>query len=288
MNSKRRFLKFVVSLCLSFMAAVWLVAAAGKPVKIMPLGDSLTAGQGNGGYRTELYKLLSQNGFSFQFVGSETEGPSNLPDKHHEGHGGFVIGPGASTLDKFTDGKGNIYVNIDTYMQQDPDIILMNIGWNEYFNVKIPNFNADQEAPKRLAKLLDKIYERKPTVAVFVSSLTPARWDSNLGKPFNEAIPEIVKQQRAKGRKCFFVDIHNETGFTKSDYADELHPSASGYAKMAQVWFKYLKPYLQSKTASSNVQLGLFESFNPTARGWGTIGLVVFAGAGLFLVLRSR
>ncbi len=54
-----------------------------------------------------------------------------------------------------------------------------------------------------------------------------------------------------------FVDIHNETGFTKSDYADELHPSASGYAKMAQVWFKHLKPYLQGKTASSNVQFGL-------------------------------
>jgi lysophospholipase L1-like esterase len=252
MNSKRKFLRFFASIALSCVAVVLLVAAATPSVKIMPLGDSTTAGQGNGGYRTKLYELLSQAGYSFNFVGTQSDGPANLPDKEHEGHGGFTIGPGPSTLDKFTNGKGNIYVNIDTYLQKNPDIILMNIGWNEYFNVKTPNFKPDQEAPKRLANLLDKIYQNKPTIAVFVSSLTPARWDFNLGKPFNEAIPGIAQQQQAKGRKCYFVDIHNEAKFTKADFLDELHPNDRGYAKMAQVWFNHLKPYLSNPTSNKS------------------------------------
>ncbi|MGA7937876.1 MAG: SGNH/GDSL hydrolase family protein [Kovacikia sp.] len=247
MNSKRKFFKFVASILVSWVAVVFLEAGATPPIKIMPLGDSLTIGV-DGGYRTKLYELLSKSRFSFNFVGTQSDGPANLPDKHHEGHGGFVIGPGASTLDQFTNGKGNLYVNIDTYLQQNPDIILMNIGWNEYFNVKLPNFQPDQEAPKRLTNLLDKIYQNKPNIAIFVASLTPAKWDPNLGKPFNQALPGIVQQQQAKGRKCFFVDMHSQAQFTNADYSDELHPSASGYAKMAQVWFSHLKPYLSNLT----------------------------------------
>ncbi|UBF25960.1 hypothetical protein K9N68_31225 [Kovacikia minuta CCNUW1] len=167
MTSKRKFLQFIVGIIVSYIAVVFLVAAANPPIQIMPLGDSMTKGQGNGAYRTKLYELLSQAGYAFNFVGTQSDGPANLPDKHHEGHGGFTIGPGASTLDKFTNGKGNLYVNMDTYLQKNPDVILMNIGWNEYFNVKTPNFNPDQEAPKRLANLLEKIYQKQPKVAIF-------------------------------------------------------------------------------------------------------------------------
>jgi hypothetical protein len=58
--------------------------------KIMPLGDSITDGVGSssgaGGYRDDLYQLLTNNGVSFDFVGSINDGVS--PDPDHEGHDG--------------------------------------------------------------------------------------------------------------------------------------------------------------------------------------------------------
>src|SRR5260370_6125031 len=47
----------------------------GVPVKIMPVGDSITEGKyTQGGYRKPLYQLLKDNGYSATFVGKEDNG----------------------------------------------------------------------------------------------------------------------------------------------------------------------------------------------------------------------
>ena len=52
-------------------------AAAEADLTIMPLGDSITYGNGvPGGYRTRLYTDLHSAGFSFTFVGTVTANPS--------------------------------------------------------------------------------------------------------------------------------------------------------------------------------------------------------------------
>ncbi|UBF25961.1 hypothetical protein K9N68_31230 [Kovacikia minuta CCNUW1] len=100
-----------------------------------------------------------------------------------------------------------------------------------------------------------------------LSSLTPAKWSDKLGKPFNDAIPGIVQQQQAKGRKCFFVDMRNEAKFTPDDFADQLHPNTRGYAKMAQVWFTHLKPYLANPTSFEKSSTGGFHCSLPKILG---------------------
>jgi len=57
---------------------------------ILPLGDSITDGfQVTGGYRTELYKRMTNAGASFSFLGSQTDNPSPTLTAggqiHHEG-----------------------------------------------------------------------------------------------------------------------------------------------------------------------------------------------------------
>ena len=70
------------------------VAAQVVTHRIMPLGDSITAGVGmaeKGGYRVNLEDKLVAGGYSFDFVGSLLNGPASLADKNHQGHGGYTI-----------------------------------------------------------------------------------------------------------------------------------------------------------------------------------------------------
>jgi hypothetical protein len=73
----------------------------GVPVKIMPVGDSITEGKyTQGGYRKPLYQMLKDNGYFVTFVGKEDNGdPANdtgfsagMEDPNHEGYGSARIG----------------------------------------------------------------------------------------------------------------------------------------------------------------------------------------------------
>ena len=76
------------------IAALWMVgvlavagpAAGAEPIRIMPVGDSITVGYTNlpgqpdvpfeYGYRAGLYTRLTDADYSFQFVGNSTEHPT--------------------------------------------------------------------------------------------------------------------------------------------------------------------------------------------------------------------
>src|SRR5688572_26694999 len=66
--------------------------SAAVPVRIMPLGDSITAGPGC--WRAKLWNRLQTTGFTnIDFVGTQSDGggcnPGFAYDFDHEGHGGF-------------------------------------------------------------------------------------------------------------------------------------------------------------------------------------------------------
>jgi hypothetical protein len=90
---------FFISLFLALAEqALFFSTVEGQtPVRIMPLGNSITDDSGSshdGGYRRDLYDLLQNAGIAFDFVGSRQTG-ADLPDRDHEGHPGFP----ASQLD---------------------------------------------------------------------------------------------------------------------------------------------------------------------------------------------
>jgi len=75
-------------------------------LRIMPMGDSITAGTIPGGYRLPLYNLLQGGGYTFDFVGNKTQSGDTTPDTNHWGQGGWQISDTPATID------GRSYVSI--------------------------------------------------------------------------------------------------------------------------------------------------------------------------------
>src|SRR6185312_11529702 len=78
------------------------------------------------------------------------------------------------------------------------------------------------------------------TAEVFVAQITPlanAAQDS-AARTFNSAIPGIVQSKVNAGKRVHLVDMHS--ALTTGDLIDGIHPTATGYDKMATVWFNAL------------------------------------------------
>lgn len=235
-------------------AAVITTPVQAAPVKIMCVGDSLT--DTTPGYRGFLYDQLKSEGYDFEFVGPK-KGPSiDGGALDHAGFGGYSIGPGPSKADEWSNGKGNIMANVESIMKSDPDLVLLLIGTNEFFTIGAlqPEHNADRDGPNRLAALVDRIHELKPEVKVLVGSVMPVAWTAEFAKGFNSALPGLLKDKR----NTWFVDTAKLAGFETGDWSgDGLHPSESGYRKLAGVWFHALKEHL---TANDSIKTAYLEA----------------------------
>jgi lysophospholipase L1-like esterase len=193
-------------------------------VRVMPLGDSITDGFNvPGGYRTGLWQRLVAANYTVDFVGSQSNGPSNLGDHDHEGHSGWRI----DQLD----------ANIVSWLQATtPHTVLLHIGTNDIIqNLDLAN------APQRLSTLVDHIIATVPTAEVFVATIIPlgtASQETSV-QAFNAALPGIVQAKVNSGAHVHLVDMHS--ALTPADLADGIHPTSAGYDKMAVVWFTALR-----------------------------------------------
>jgi lysophospholipase L1-like esterase len=229
------------------MLGLLAATLSAAPVRIMPIGDSLT--DTFPGYRAPLFQKLAAAGHSVEFVGpkkNESKDGSLPPAAlRHAGHGGYVIGPGPSKGDAWSNGKGNIYDNVDSWLKSQPDIVLLLIGTNDFFNiVNQPDYKPNRDGGARLGALLDKIHAVSPKTTILVSSVLPVGWDPKFAKGINDAIPGLV----ATRPYAIFADLAKTTAFTKGDWSgDNLHPSQAGYDKMADAWFAALVPVLAER-----------------------------------------
>lgn len=213
------------------------------PCVIMPYGDSITEGFPIwGGYRIELFRKAIAAGKDITFVGSAENGPNDVDGtpfpKKHEGHGAHTIqdGGGNNGIFKFA---------APSISQYKPHIITLMIGTNDL------NGNVDvNNAPNRLSQLLDEIYENAPEILVILAQIVPGRNDGLNAKvtAYNASFPTLVDTHVAQGRHLILIDM-NEAFTRDANYktallGDDLHPNEAGYARMGQVWFEALSPYL--------------------------------------------
>ena len=208
-------------------------------VTIMPLGDSITSGQGApGGYRLPLYNLLIGAGISIQFVGSDVSNGGTLPTSqiHHEGHSGFMIAGGTTPRGYYA----GLTEHINTWLGPagvDPDIILVMIGTNDVY--------LDYQratAPDRLSNLISMISNKttglKPNAQLIVAQVTHDNFvDSSLTQTYNAGVAAVVANHRALGENVSLVDMYSALN-PSTDFSDGEHPNQSGYNKMANVWFQ--------------------------------------------------
>jgi lysophospholipase L1-like esterase len=214
--------------------------------KILPLGDSITAGAGaqpgdGGGYRVELFTKAIGESKHITFVGSLTSGPSTVGGvafpQNHEGHIGWTITQVsgiATTAQAFKD---------------TPQIVLLFIGTNDEGYA-----TSEAGASDRLGQLIDKIVAALPNSLLVVSSIypfpgckatnyTPTECAVNVAA-YDAAIPGVIKQRADQGKHVIYVDM--STPPTGALSTDGVHPNDTvGYPWIGDTWYAAIKAYLR-------------------------------------------
>ncbi len=222
------------------------------------MGDSLVSGNYGdvfpppvqGGFRPRLRQMLLDAGYTVDFIGTLTtlsDHPDLLTDPQHEGWGGYTIDDLDATID-------NSFAVLP-----DPDVILLLIGANDFFPENATDVGFLDNSTVRLENLLDRLVALRPFAKILVANL-PTRadvypsvtdlypaggaYDADMAvrDKFNLFIPRIVEDQQVLGREVYFVDLRRPPPecCNLGDLAVEtrqVHPSASGYYKMATNWF---------------------------------------------------
>lgn len=212
------------------------------PCAIMPLGDSITIGA-FGGYRVELFRLAHSEGHDITMVGgSVPDGPDTVDGvpfpKNHEGHGGFTIDDGGGRF-------GLQPIVVDSLATFHPNVVALMIGTND-LDIQLDVENA----PTRLARLVDTILDTDPAVFLLVADLVPSQDDLlNVSiRTYNAAVSDLVRDRVDQGRHIGFVDMYGaivaNLHYKTAYYANRLHPNQAGYAVIGGVWYGSLRPLL--------------------------------------------
>ena len=147
--------------------------AVEPPVRILPIGDSLTSGLSNnsvpGAYRNRLHLLLSTAGYNVDFVGTFSDvGNAGLPDVNHQGQG-------SARIDQIQTQIGGWLDAVD-----DPDVVLLMIGTNDFWQ----NYQLST-VQTRLTNLIADIATKRPLCCV------PDLRDSSNGTEITTRVPSV-------------------------------------------------------------------------------------------------
>lgn len=233
--------------------------SAAKPLRILPLGDSITRGSYlawkdgkatglphpmSGGWRKPLQDRLRAAGIAYDFVGDLSYaafGPDGAVDPkfdpdHHGlagfSNGGILKGGKVPTPPDVLTAFGVAQIEVpgimDVLKKHQPDVILLMSGANGF----------DAVARDRLIRTIGENSEAH----VFVASILPQKaprigWEKV--EAYNASLPAMVAAQKAAGRRITLVDMHG--AITPDDLLpDGVHPTQAGMEKMAATWFEAL------------------------------------------------
>jgi lysophospholipase L1-like esterase len=210
--------------------------SAVAPVRIMPLGDSITAGPGC--WRAKLWNRLQTTGFTnIDFVGGVSDGggcnPGFAYDFDHEGHGGFAA-TGIADNNQLP----------PWLSAASPDVVMMHLGTNDMWGGFIPL--ATKMAA--LTKLVGQMRTNNPNMKIIVAKIIPMSQAACATCPadvvaFNNAIPSWAAGLTTTQSPIVVADLW--TGFDAvADTVDGVHPNDVGFGKMADRWYPALTQVL--------------------------------------------
>ncbi|UCE89712.1 MAG: hypothetical protein JSW10_02435 [Pseudomonadota bacterium] len=228
--------------------ATVIIAAA-----VMPLGDSIATGIVDAsdpanplpvaarrtGYRGALHKALIAAGYGVDFVGSQVvglQGDSGFdPDNEgHESWSAAEIALGAPAADPEYPNSG-VYHWLTT---NSADVVLLHIGTD------VPAGSVDGVAGALDA--IDRFEADMGSAVTVILARIIDRNPPNAGvSEFNAQLDALAAARIAEGDNLVVVDqqrgLWNSEGVPEPAwYGDEIHPNATGYARMADVWFEAL------------------------------------------------
>jgi acyl-CoA thioesterase I len=217
-----------------FDAAVQWASGGSVPppaetVRILPLGDSITAGRTNHwSYRRDLEAALNGAGCSFDFVGS-LAGPGSAPgaplgDRDHDGHSGLRTDQIRARLNNWLPGNGH-------------DWALVHVGTNDVLQgTSIP------AARTNISQIIDKLRNANPAVGILLAQVIPNRPGNEAAVvALNEEIASLAQLKTTQASPVIVVDQYSGYSTFTHNY-DEIHPNDAGEARIAQRFFETLRP----------------------------------------------
>ena len=204
------------------------------PIRIMPLGDSVTSGlDGSASYRYWLWQLLQAKKFNVDFVGTlwgvGPDGASGIYpnfDQDHEGHFG-------ATTDDILNGIG------DWAAQTQPQVVLLLIGGNDFQNGASPGQVLDNTGA-----IIDTLRSVNPNVAVLWAMLPQAPDQRAQDQAYNRGVSRLARAWSTTQSPIRVVNLWS--GFNPAkDTLDGQHPNASGEKILAARFYAALAPILR-------------------------------------------
>jgi acyl-CoA thioesterase I len=217
-----------------FDAAVQWAGNGGPPpaaaVRILPLGDSITAGSaGHWTCRRDLEAALTGANCSFDLVGSRfgpTSGPgSPLFDRDHEGHGGYKTYRIRTELPQWLPGY-------------EFDWALIHVGTNDVLQgVSLSAIRSN------ISSIIGTLRAANPNVGILLAQIIPNRPVHEAAvAALNDAIVALAAQKNQPSVSPVIVVDHYSGYSTFTHNYDEIHPNEAGEALMAERWFQALLP----------------------------------------------
>ena len=245
------------------------------PVRILPLGDSLTYGllpspASEDSYRGHLFRSLTQLGYDIDLVG-----PNHSPlglggDPDHAGFGGYTIGPDRSV--DYRGAPANLGKIVGDWVPAlDPDVIILDIGANDLAagdqTVSDPAAEAADPngrvlanlAPLRLRGLVDELLRLAPKAVIIVGDTPPAgssaAADSSVSKAALRAMAKQVGEASDHDRVVYAPVYQRllDAGFDRNrDLVDGTHMTAAGGAMFAAALQPTVVPVLDRLCAATS------------------------------------
>jgi lysophospholipase L1-like esterase len=246
--------------------------AAPPPVRVYPLGDSITFGWtpdpgSPGGYRTFLDAALTHADVPHLLVGSSTANATTTlsmnGQAHHDGHNGYRIEQVDADLDglagAYDDDGGSWLTGTAARGPIVPDIVIVHLGTNDLIQRFDPSNTYDDREPldeaderarfvasmkARRAHLLAKIHALRPGATVLLSTIIPI----DLGPALSQAVADdavavraLVAERRRLGEEVVLVDAY--AAFLSEGVptpgllsADGVHPTTAGFAVLGRLY----------------------------------------------------
>ncbi|HEY3869063.1 MAG TPA: cellulose binding domain-containing protein [Actinocrinis sp.] len=246
--------------------------SASAPVRIMPLGDSITSSPGC--WRAILWHELQTAGYTnIDFVGTQSdEGSCNYGytyDEDNEGHAGYSATEIASQND------------LPAWLAaDDPDIVLMHLGTNDMWGDYIPTSSI----LAAYTTLVGQMRAQNPNMKILVAQIIPMDPPSctqcaSEVVALDQAIPGWAAGLTTSQSPIVVVD--QWTGFDDAtDTIDGVHPNDAGDQKMADRWYTPLAQVLNgiipppstSPTPSASASPSSSSSPSPSSSPTGSPG----------------
>lgn len=230
------------------MALLSLTGAQGsqKLYRIMPVGDSITEGGSTfSNWRYGLWEKLYSAGYLIEYVGSR-KSPSRIGELNHEGYGGKNSGFLAATV------PGN-------FKRNPADIVLLHAGHNQFADQKpVPQMLKDTEA------LIEGFRDVNPKVTILLAQpITSSKLPkySYIPELHKELVP-LAKRLDRPGSRVIIVPQGEGFDPVKDTVADQVHPNASGAAKMVDKWFEALVKVMEPASPAYRPEIRTYKK-NP-------------------------